>query len=381
MLTELAGFTLKRSIPDNTFAGIVTGAYKIYGGVVRDNSGRIVAHLANAANPLNIATAVSSPFNTVLNGINTYQLSRISANVEQLITLAKGTMILSGLTLGVSAIGFIFLNQKLKNFNLRINEIKKEVTEIKNFLALKESSRIFNALKMIEDANKKIKNKLREELLLEARNTVGEINQKYCMQLHEIKSTPEFFLIEEYFTITALAQAMCSAELGLFDHAVDEMQNTYEFWKNSTANIAKKMIIKGNPERLMHPLYLKHATTYQIIDWLDFANKTDLGVNWIDELRENRYNNKTYNIKYMLKHMSPFKKHKNITQKEILELEIMDKIVSRDKVLDGYISQYEYLANIKSKPSTIQNFIEKLPKDESVNDCFIFISDSHLNAA
>ena len=34
MLEELAGFTLSRTIPDNVLSVVLSGAYKIYGGVV-----------------------------------------------------------------------------------------------------------------------------------------------------------------------------------------------------------------------------------------------------------------------------------------------------------------------------------------------------------
>ena len=45
MLTDL-GLTVARNIPVETWAGIATGLYKLHGGVVRDLSGRIIAHLA-----------------------------------------------------------------------------------------------------------------------------------------------------------------------------------------------------------------------------------------------------------------------------------------------------------------------------------------------
>ena len=53
MISELIGFTVSRTIPDKCLIGIMTGAYKLCGGVVRDNSGQIVAHLVSPSNPLN----------------------------------------------------------------------------------------------------------------------------------------------------------------------------------------------------------------------------------------------------------------------------------------------------------------------------------------
>ena len=40
MLEELAGFTLSRTIPDNVLSDVLSGAYKICRGLVRDGSGQ-----------------------------------------------------------------------------------------------------------------------------------------------------------------------------------------------------------------------------------------------------------------------------------------------------------------------------------------------------
>lgn len=123
MISELAGFTVSRVIPDKCLIGVMTGAYKICGGVIRDNSGQIVAHLINGLNPLNLP----APVNIALETVNTYQLHKLGkdmidlkesvaaleAATSKILCLAKGTMLLSGLTFAVSAASFIFLYKKL----------------------------------------------------------------------------------------------------------------------------------------------------------------------------------------------------------------------------------------------------------------------------
>ena len=131
MISELAGFTLTRAIPDKAMLGIFTGAYKVFGGVIRDNAGRIVVHLANASTPLGIAAAAgagpvgvaaAAAATVTLDAVNAFQLHKvrkdlgelkdgvaaIQAATSQIIGLAQGTMVLSGLTLAVSAAGFGF---------------------------------------------------------------------------------------------------------------------------------------------------------------------------------------------------------------------------------------------------------------------------------
>ena len=151
MLAQVLGFTLTRTIPTTVLFGVLTGAYQVYGGGVRNNRSQIAAHLINGVNPLDSA----SPVNAVVDAINTYQLHRICrdvADVKQavdvlgenvntlmtatnhLVGLATGTMILSGLTLAVSTAGFAFLNRKLNKIDEKLQELLKDVKEIKDFL-------------------------------------------------------------------------------------------------------------------------------------------------------------------------------------------------------------------------------------------------------
>lgn len=65
-ISELAGFSVTRVIPDKCLMGILTGAYEVCGGVIRDkSSGQIVAHLVNAGKSLTMLTPVDAGLETV----------------------------------------------------------------------------------------------------------------------------------------------------------------------------------------------------------------------------------------------------------------------------------------------------------------------------
>jgi hypothetical protein len=168
MISELAGFALSRSIPDNLMLGVLAGVNKVYGGVVRNEQGQILAHLVNSATPSNILSAFTSPLNTLFSGVNTYQLHRIGgdvgvigaevgrvgaevshigANVTQLLQFAQASMLLSGLTLAVSSAGFLFLSNKINKIDERLQQVASDVKYIKSFLELQERSRLIAALK------------------------------------------------------------------------------------------------------------------------------------------------------------------------------------------------------------------------------------------
>ena len=77
MLPQVLGFTVTRMIPNNVLTGVLTGAYQVCGGVVRNNSGQIMAHLVNGVSPLSFTEPAFS-------AINTYQLHRIGREVSQI---------------------------------------------------------------------------------------------------------------------------------------------------------------------------------------------------------------------------------------------------------------------------------------------------------
>ena len=176
MLPQVLGFTVAKTIPNKVLFGVLTGTYQVCGGVIRNKSGQIAAHLVNAVNP----RRVSHPADAEFGAINGYQLQRIGrdatrlgsgtsgwkqgvetvtealAGVKQviglfsdndatlqtatthLVTLSTGTMLLSGLTLAASAAGFAFLNKKLNKIDRKLEELEKDVKEIKAFLDMRQ---------------------------------------------------------------------------------------------------------------------------------------------------------------------------------------------------------------------------------------------------
>lgn len=91
MLTELPGLVLSRTIPDDCLAGVVTGAYQICGGVVRNTSGQIVAQLINSGASIASATPLSAAAEAV-NMAQLYRIGKSVASIEaatsQLVSLA-----------------------------------------------------------------------------------------------------------------------------------------------------------------------------------------------------------------------------------------------------------------------------------------------------
>jgi hypothetical protein len=349
----------------------MTGAYKICGGVIRDNSGQIVAHLINGFNPLNILT----PVKTVLESVNTLQLYKLGKDMKELkesvaaleaatsgiLALAKGTMLLSGLTLAVSSANFVFLNNKLGKIDAKLNALAKDVKTIHTFLMAKEKAALTTALKTLSGIEPGLDDDTRKLLLVNARQTLGEIHQCYRDQLLKVSTIEEVIPIEEYYSITALGHTMCSAELDMRNNAVSDLDDAYETWLTASRRISTDMILRKDPERLLFSVYSAQVRTDEIIDWMDFANGVDKGIEWVDELRRD---------------MTPVRLPQlMLNKRDAIELEIIRKFCARNRIYAGYTSQYRYLKSNMLRPSEAQEYFNTLKDDDRVEDCHLLIAN------
>lgn len=375
MISELAGFALSRSIPDNLMLGVLAGVNKVYGGVVRNEQGQILAHLVNSSTPSNILSAFTSPLNTLFSGVNTYQLHRIGAevgqigaNVTQVLQLAQASMLLSGLTLAVSSAGFLFLSNKINKIDKKLEQVASDVKYIKSFLELQERSRLIAALKVIRELNKVEDSAARLQMLISSRQTIGEIHEKYKMLLTDSSNEYSFMAAEEYFTITAIGHSLCSAELDMYDQAVNDLCDAQTVWQSSSKAFVKNHVINDNAQRFLTKDYVKHIRSTEVIEWVDFAESTSEGIGVLDRLRGQE---QKMNFGWSM--------FTGINNEEKLNLEVSRKLIARNKILQGYADQLKYLSQIKQKPSTVQNLMNSIPDDNSVGGCYIFIANAYAN--
>lgn len=366
MLTELPGFVLSRTIPSDCLLGVATGAYKIYGGVIRDSSGQIVAHLVNSGTSLFNA----SPLSAVAEAINTVQLYKIGQSVAsleaataQLVDLAQATALLSGLTLAVSVGGFGFLLARLNRLDKKLDELAKEVKAIHIHLQSQERAVLRQALQTLSVLTREQDEKTRIPLLVSARQAIGNVHQRYREQLQGATAIEEVHAIEEYFSTTALSHALCTAELGMHAASVSELKGAHSLWQTEVRRISKASILH-DPQRFLTSDY-KAVKTAELIDWLDFAHASRHGLGWIDVLRERS---------------SSFRLPKFGTDTAgNLAIDLMRKLHARDQVFTGYIAQYEYFAKHAMFPSEHQQYVERLGQSGTVAGCHVLLSKEHLS--
>ncbi len=353
-------FEVTRNIPNDVLLGLMNGTYQLYGGVIRwaagtPNAGQIVRHLI-PVDP------------SITPGI----MPGILTNTQQILQLATGTALLSGLGLLVSSVGFLAINNKLIAIDGKLNEIQKTVEEIKNFLESDERARLFAALKDLLKINLSTDSKNHHTILHNSRDKLVVINTRYGELLSKASTLETAIATEEYFTLTAIAQVQCTAELGMLDIAYKEMEEINTLWQFQARRIAKEVLLGEHPYRFLASDFVNDVSVLELAEWLDFAYEERKGISWIDELR-GRINELWYSKGWFVPSGLGSARGQGIgleKEQQIL-IPALKRLIHRCSVFDGYVSQYEFLNKQEMKPSEFQHRLASLPESSLVDGYLI----------
>lgn len=389
------GWVVARAIPYECLIGLATGKYQLCGGVIRwaagtPNAGQIVRHLIPIGlNPLSaipgidlvpgIAANIQLHELKGLTKANTYELMKLAGQVSnltqatnQVLQVATGTAVLSGLTLAVSTIGFVTISRKLNAVDNRLKEIQKDVQAIRTFLESTERARLAAALKALLKVDENTPLEHKNILLHTSRNTLSEINMRYRELLAEANTIETAMAYEEYFTLTALALIRCNAELGLLDMAHKEMEEVNSFWQLQSRRIAKEILVGEYPERFLASDFVEAVSVSELVQWLDFTYDEQKGLGWIDEFRL-KINESWYFKGWFSGHGFGLNKNVGIglEKEQNLVIPALRNLIARSAVLEGFAAQYELFEAQKIKPSEFERKVAGLPESSAVDGYFI----------
>ena len=390
MADNLLGLIVARAIPDDVLVGLSTGIYKLHGGVIRwargtEKAGSIVRHLIPVGSQT-ITDPLFSPLSGMLNRAGAHSLSGIGVTTQAVLQRATGTMALSGLNLAVNVVGFVVIYQKLKQLENQLNRIEKEVKAIHELLEIEERARLAAALEDLVNAMRSQKLDDRRELLFHAKGDLAPIRLKYKELLSKADSLEVTLGYEEYFVLTSLAHSRCLAELGMLDTACRSLESDVAFWKDQSRRIARDLLLGENPERFLFSDFANDVPVLELIEWMDFAHDEEKGYERLDELRamttgwytgidKKEIGRKTGRA---LSNIG-----QRISRKADAELEwqlnkvvpSFQKLVARNDVLDGYVGQYQYLAEHNILPSIFENEVANISPEFHV-DGYILLEPS-----
>lgn len=380
MTDTLLGLTVTRAIPSEVITGLLTKQYQLYGGVIRwapgtEYAGQIVRHLVPIA-PALATSSLFGPVSGVFQAVNTYQLHTLNIAAQQILQVATGTMLLSGLNLAVSAMGFAVINQKLKRLEGQLNEIQQEVRAIRELLELEERAKLGAALQNLLYAAQSRNLENRRQMLFDAKNILAPVNLKYKELLSKADTLETAMGYEEYFSLTSLANTRCLAELGMLDIAKRNIEDDSKLWAEQSRRIANDHLLGQNPERFLFSDFVEDVPTPQLIEWLDFAENSEKGYEWIDELRSKMSTWYTQNIGKKARQVFPlignvFAHKGRIEGEKQRVIPALQKLTARDKVLQGYVAQYELLEKNDVTPSQFEEKIAQIEPGLAVDGYLI----------
>jgi len=385
MDNNLLELTVARAIPSDVLIGLSAGQYKLDGGVIRwvagtEHAGEIVRHLIPLGEQT-IADPLFGNLSSVSSMATTYLVNKIGLTTQAVLKMATGNMVLAGLNLAVTAIGFATITQKLIRLENQLNRIEKEVKGIKELLAIEERARLRAALEDLTNAMKSHKPDDRRALLFHAKDILAPIRLKYQELLTKPSSFEVLLGYEEYFVLASLAHSRCLAELGMLDAAYRSMESDVTWWKGKTRKIAS-YLLEDNPQQFLFSDFVKDVPVTSLITWLNFAYDEEKGYERVDELRAKTKGWYTgldkKDIEQKAKRtLSSFGQTILRKRDEKLEWQLkkvvptFQKFVARNNVLDGYVAQYKYLEERNILPSTFEKEISNISPEFKVDEYLI----------
>lgn len=328
MLSE-AGFTVLRQVPAEYWAGIASKLYTAHGGVIRDQGGRILAHLTlpAATTPLQLVPGA----NLIPDLIEAYQLSVLNENVLRAVSWSMAATAVSGLGLAVSLASVVYIGKQL-------NRIDGHIAEIKEWQRDAAEGQLKAALADMVHAGKAQDTATRRHLMLSAKTAFAALAHLYLSRAFAATKLHEVEVFEDYAATAMLGAVLCASDLGLHEPACDDMRSYRKDWSAVARAQTRRLLQLDNAEQLLDSRYVNPLPTAALVDVLDFAHQEQRGLGWIDELRA------AYG------HVTALKS--NLRSIDEAAIRYARKLQARNEVLDGYCSHFEFLAAKRLSAST-----------------------------
>lgn len=268
----------------------------------------------------------------------------------QVLQASQATMMLSGLNLAVSAVGFATLNGKLNTLNAELKTIAQTVKSIQQILQAQRYGQLSNALRDLRQAvGLPLDDPNRAAILHQARPTLGVLMSGYEHDLERAETLEEASAYEELFTLCALARVNCTAELGMARTAREEMEEAYQTWRKHARRVARDLCVAGRPERFMAGEFAQEVPVSQLAEALDFVYDEAKGLSRVDELRMKRIT---------APGGGALKRDMEVAIPTLFRLQ------HRDDVLQGYEAQYRSFEELRTRPSDFEKQIRDALLDD-----------------
>lgn len=340
MLNAL-GLSVARTIPIGTFPGLISGAYSLHGGVVRDGAGKIVAHLISSSGS-SLASLIPGA-NLLSSAVSNGQLYMLAKDVKALqsavssvLNVASAGAALSGMGLVVSIAGFAYLSK-------RIEQVEKLIVDVKDLIEIRYLADLKAAIGYMKSAEEQnVSQENRRALLLEAQKNFTTLSHLYGDLFAKAVDVRQVKALESFYTLAFTGASIANSELGMGDIAVRQFREHQMHWTSSVQQYINQRIIDGHPENLQ-AVSSDILTTAELTGVLDFATDSNKGYAWLDEFRkphDKSFLEKTKGLSFGL----PSSISKAFSKNGNEMLEFAKASVRKAQVLDSHGAHLDFLS-------------------------------------
>lgn len=286
MLGDL-GFTVLREIPLNTLSGLVTGAYSLHGGVVRDAGGRIVAHLLTSG-PADLLKSLIPGIKVLSGLVGSGQLYSVARDVAELKEIVSSVLLISATGTALSGLGLIatvgstaFLSRKLDGIQQQLKHVERLLTD-QHLAVLKGAIDNLRHAAAVDDSES------RRAMLIAAKSDFAKCTHFYGSQFADPRTLEEIQVLDDCFALSFVGYASAMSELGMHGGAMAEFAGHYERWRPLAQKHVLKHVVGGERHRLLGTNLVADLPTQEMVATLDFAFGEQKSWAWIDELRREK---------------------------------------------------------------------------------------------
>lgn len=371
------GLTVAREIPGEALWGVVTGAYKVHGGVIRDAGGKIVAHLVSSGAASGLTSLIPGA-GLLADALQAGQLWKLSKDVAQVqltlstvLTVATAGTAISGLGLVTSIAGFVYLSRRLKEVDIKLNAIQQDVKGVKDWLHGLQKSQLQFAIDNVRHAGSVKDEALRRDMLLQSKRDFSTLAHHYRDQWSRCKTVLEIQAVDDLYTLAILGSATVCSDLGLGTEAAADLRSNWRDWAVQARQHAKSMLFDERPDKLLGAEYVGKLPARTLIGLLDFAHDTERGVDWMDDLRLEQGKHRSVFDGFA---SSPTARLQDLNGKGDSDgfVDVARALSARSNIMEANVAHYEFLNENDLIATSFQAELESARQNAAADAVCVF---------
>lgn len=364
ILSEL-GLTVARSLPPETLSGLASGAYKLYGGVVRNAGGQIVSHLvaSNATQSLTGLIPGASLISHVLAQGQLWKLGKDVAQVQStlntVLSVSMTGTALSGLGLVTSIASVAYLSHRFDQVDAKLASLESDVKDIKGFLNNIEKSKLEFAIDNVRHSETTTDEALRYDMLLQSKREFSTLAHLYKAEWARCRNVVEISAVDDLYVLAILGSATVCSNLGMRSEAAIDLRSHVADYSAQARLHARKLLFNDRPDRLLGAEYVEHLPARTLVALLDYASDSDRGVDWLDDLRLQYGKNAT--VLETLSPIAPARLQRLLGKNQATgaaAIGLAQSLRTRSEILNANTAHYDFLSEKGVSASAFQLELE-----------------------